>query len=157
MQFRVTVRESRTLPHAIVSGGEALIEVLVAAEGQERTVPFMIDTGADVTVLSADDSLAVLGSAALGIDFARDPRSLQIRGIGGSAQYVVRDATMTLRSTEGEHHSLAMPILIAEPAPPRLAEPGPPQPPSVLGRDFLRRFHLELRCGDQRRALLETL
>ena len=157
MQFRVTVREARTLPHAIVSGGEALIEVIVAMEGQQRAIPFMIDTGADVTVLSADDSLAVLGSEAFGLDFARDPRRLQIQGIGGGAQYVVRDATMTLRSREGESYSLAMPILIAEPAPPRLAEPGPPQPPSVLGRDFLRHFHLELRCGDQRRARLETL
>ena len=157
MQFRVTVREARTLPHAIVSGGEALIEVLVATDGRQGAIPFMIDTGADVTVLSSADSLRLLRDDAFAMDFARDPRRLQIRGIGGGAQYVVRDATMTLRSREGENYSLTMPILIAEPAPPRLAEPGPPQPPSVLGRDFLRHFHLELRCGDQRRALLETL
>ena len=157
MQFRVTVRETRTLPHAIVSGGEALIEVLVATDGRQGTIPFMIDTGADVTVLSPSDSLRVLRDDAFAIDFARDPRRLQIQGIGGGAQYVVRHAVLTLYSTEGERHSLAMPVLIAEPAPPRLAEPGPPQPPSVLGRDFLRHFHLELRCGDQRRALLETL
>ena len=157
MQFPVTVHASRPLPHSIVSGGEALIEVLVATDGQQYAVQFMIDTGADVTVLNSDDSLAVLGSAALDIDFARDPRSLSVMGIGGGAQHVVRDAALTLHSTEGERHSIAMPILIAEPAPPRLAEPGPPLPPSVLGRDFLRHFHLELRCGDQRRAALETL
>ena len=45
MQFRVTVREARTLPHAIVSGGEALIEVLVATDGRQGAIPFMIDTG----------------------------------------------------------------------------------------------------------------
>ena len=157
MQFRVIVRESRTLPHAIVSGGEALIETLVSTEGMQGTVRFLIDTGADVSILGPDDSLAVLGSAVFSIDFASDPRSIRVMGIGGGARHVVRDAVLTLYSTEGERHSLTMPILIAEPAPPRLAEPGPPQPPSVLGRDFLRRFHLELRCGDQRRALLETL
>ena len=157
MQFRVIVRESRTLPHSIVSGGEALIEILVSIEGMQGTVRFLIDTGADVSILGPDDSLAVLGSAAFAIDFAGDPRSLRLMGIGGGAHHVVRDAVLMLYSTEGERHSLAMPILIAEPAPPRLAEPGPPQPPSVLGRDFLRRFHLELRCGNQRRALLETL
>ena len=157
MQFRVTVRESRTLPHSIVSGGEALIEILVSIEGMQGTVRFLIDTGADVTVLSPADSLRVLRDDAFAIDFAGDPRSLRLMGIGGGSHHVVRDAVLTLYSTEGERRSLAMPILIAEPAPPRLAEPGPPQPPSVLGRDFLRRFHLELRCGDQRRALLETL
>lgn len=157
MQFRVTVRETRTLPHSIVSGGDALIEVLVATDGQQRIIPFMIDTGADVSVLSPADSLRVLRDGAFAIDFAGDPRSLRVMGIGGGAHHVVRDAVLTLYSTEGERHSLAMPILFAEPASPRLAEPGPPQPPSVLGRDFLRRFHLELRCGDQRRALLETL
>ena len=157
MQFRVTVRESRTLPHAMVSGGDALIEILVSIEGMQDTVRFLIDTGADVTVLSPADSLRVLRDDTFAIDFTRDPRRLQIQGIGGGAQYVVRDAVLTLYSTEGERHSLAMPILIAEPAPPRLAEPSPPQPPSVLGRDFLRHFHLELRCGDQRRARLETL
>ena len=157
MEFRVTVRESRTLPHAIVSGGEALIEVLVATDGRQGTIPFMIDTGADVTVLSPADSLRVLRDDAFAIDFINDPRILHIMGIGGGARHVVRDAVLTLYSTEGERHSIAMPILIAEPAPPRLAELGPPQPPSVLGRDFLRHFHLELRCGDQRRARLETL
>ena len=157
MEFRVIVRGSRTLPHAMVSGGEALIEILVSVEGVQDTVRFLIDTGADVSILGPDDSLAVLGSAVLGIDFISDPRSLHIMGIGGGARHVVRDAVLTLYSTEGERHSITMPILIAEPTPPRLAEPGPPQPPSVLGRDFLRHFHLELRCGDQRRALLETL
>ena len=157
MQFRVTVHASRPLPHSIVSGGEALIEVLVATDGRQRTVSFMIDTGAEVTILNADASLALLGSATLGIDFTRDPRSLSVMGIGGGAHHVVREAVLTLHSTEGERHSIAMPILIAEPAPPRLAEPAPPLPPSVLGRDFLRHFHLELRCGNQRRATLETL
>ena len=157
MEFRVIVREARTLPHAMVSGGEALIEILVSIAGMQDTVRFLIDTGADVSILGPDDSLAVLGSAAFAINFISDPRSLHIMGIGGGARYVVRDAVLTFYSTEGERHALAMPILIAEPAPPRLAEPGPPQPPSVLGRDFLRHFHLELRCGDQRHALLETL
>ena len=157
MQFPVTVRASRPLPHSIVSGGEALIEARVYVAGAQQTVRFLIDTGADVTILSPVDSLRVLRDDIFAIDFARDPRSLSVMGIGGGARHVVRDAALTLHSAEGERHSIAMPILIVEPAPPRLVEPGPPQPPSVLGRDFLRHFHLELRCGDQRRATLETL
>ena len=133
------------------------MEVNVSVMGTQDSVQFLIDTGAEVTVLSAADSLSVLGGAVLGIDFVRDPRRLQLQGIGGGAQHVVRDATMTLRSIEGERYSVAMPILIAEPDLSRLADPLTPQLPSLLGRDFLRRFHLNLACGDPRSVALETL
>lgn len=134
-----------------------MLEVSVSIAGNQGIVRFLIDTGAEVTVLGPDATLRVLGPAALDIDFARDPRSLRLLGIGGGAHHIARDAELILHSSEGERYSVEMPILLAEPHLPGRSDPRAPQPPSLLGRDFLRRFHLELLCGGQRRAVLETL
>lgn len=157
MRFIGNVRQPRALPHSILSGGEAVFEVSVAVAENQDLVQFVIDTGAEVTVLGPDAALSVLGSAALDIDFARDPRSLRLLGIGGGAHHMVRDAELILHSSEGERYSVEMPILLAEPHLPGRSDPRAPQPPSLLGRDFLRRFRLELLCGEQRSAVLETL
>ena len=50
-----------------------------------------------------------------------------------------------------------MPILFARPTPVEPGDHGNWRLPSLLGRDFLRHFRLELLCGEQRRVALETL
>lgn len=157
MRFIGNVRQLRSLPHSILSGGEAEFEVSVSVAENQDLVRFVIDTGAEVTVLGPDAALSVLGPAALDIDSAHDPRSLRLLGIGGGAHHIVRDAELILHSSEGERYSVEMPILLAEPHLPGRSDLRAPQPPSLLGRDFLRRFHLELLCGEPRRAVLETL
>ena len=157
MRFIGNVRSPRALPHSIVSGGEAVFEASVSVAGNQDIVRFLIDTGAEVTVLGPDAALSVLGPAALDIDFARDSRSLHLLGIGGGAHHVVRDAELILRSSEGERYSVEMPVLLAEPRLPGRFDSQAPQPPSLLGRDFLCRFRLELLCGEQRSVVLETL
>ena len=157
MRFIGNVRQLRPLPHSILSGGEAVLEVSVSVAENQDIVRFVIDTGAEVTVLGPDAALSVLGPAALNIDFARDSRSLHLLGIGGGAHHIVRDAELILRSSEGERYSVEMPVLLAEPHLPGRFDSQAPQPPSLLGRDFLRRFRLELLCGEQRSVVLETL
>ena len=70
---------------------------------------------------------------------------------------VVRDATLGIISNDREPYFLRMRILIAEPTQSAPRGDGNWQLPSVLGRDFLRHFRLELLCGDARRVILETL
>ena len=64
---------------------------------------------------------------------------------------------LTLNSVNDEMYRIAMPILIARPTPTQPGEHGNWRLPSLLGRDFLRYFRLELLCGEQRRVMLEAL
>ena len=91
------------------------------------------------------------------IDFDHDPRRTPGLGVGGTADRVVRNATLTLRSEDRRLHPIDMPILIARPTPGEPGDHGNWRLPSLLGRDFLRHFRLELLCGEQRRVMLESL
>lgn len=157
MQFRGWVNDLQVFPHSVISGGAASINVFVSIEGRWDEIQFLIDTGADATILSAPDSWRVMGERLLRVDFARDPRSVRSRGVGGYAQAIIRDAALTLRSTDGDLYPIDLPILIAEPDPAIRTAPPTPQLPSLLGRDFLRHFHLNLACGDPRSVALDTL
>ena len=157
MRFRGWVSDQQVFPYSVVSGGAAYINVVVSTERRAERMRFLIDTGADATVLSPLDSWFVMGDRLLSVDFARDPRSVRSRGVGGGAQAIIRDATLTLRSTDGDLYPVDMPVLIAEPDPAIRTAPSASLLPSLLGRDFLRRFHLNLACGDPRSVALETL
>ena len=157
MRFHGSVNDPQVFPHSVISGGAAFINVIVSIDGRWDEVQFLIDTGADATILSSLDSWFVMGDRLLSVDFARDPRSVRSRGVGGDAQAIIRDATLTLRSTDGDLYPVDMPVLIAEPDPAIRTAPPAPLLPSLLGRDFLRRFHLNLACGDPRSVALETL
>ena len=131
--------------------------VELALSGRSRDIVFLIDTGADATVLHPTDAYAILGDGLHRIDFNHDPRRAPGLGVGGAVARVVRDATLTLQSEDRRLHPIDMPILIARPTPAEPGEHGNWRLPSLLGRDFLRHFRLELLCGEQRRVMLESL
>ena len=157
MRFLGYVHPTRSLPHSIVSGGAPRIQIRVALDGRGERVPFLIDTGTDATVLHPRDAQRILGDSLQQIDFERDARRFAGFGVGGAVDRVVRDATLTLSSVENETYTIEMPILIARPTPAEPGDHGNWRLPSLLGRDFLRRFRLELLCGDRRELTLETL
>ena len=157
MQFRGVVRPSRRLPHGIVSGGAPLLKVQLAVAGRRDDIWFLVDTGADATVLHPADAQSLLAGDLQRIDFGRDPYRVAGFGVGGGADRVVRDATLTLRSVDDELYAVEMPILIARPMPAEPSDHGNWRLPSLLGRDFLRHFRFELFCGERREAALEAL
>ena len=157
MRFHGEVRETRALPHSIVSGGAPLMWVELALSGRSRDIVFLIDTGADATVLHPTDAYAILGDGLHRIDFNHDPRRIPGLGVGDAVDRVVRDATLALQGEDRRLHPIDMPILIARPIPAEPGDHGNWRLPSLLGRDFLRHFRLELLCGEQRRVMLESL
>ena len=141
----------------MISGGAPVIQIEVALEGRSVDVSFLIDTGADATVLHPTDARALLRGGLHRIPFENDPRRAAGLGVGGGVERVVRDATLTLRSVDGESYLMEMPILVARPMPAEPGDHGNWRLPSLLGRDFLRHFRFELFCGERREAALETL
>ena len=141
----------------MISGGAPLIQIAVTLEDRSDDIWFLIDTGADATVLHPADAQSLLGDGLQMIDFARDPYRAAGLGVGGGAERVARDATLTLRSVDDETYAVEMPILIARPVPAEPGDHGNWRLPSLLGRDFLRHFRFELFCGERREAALETL
>ena len=133
------------------------MSVRVTLGSHREEITFLIDTGADATVLHPADVHSILGNDLHQIDFEHDPRRAVGLGVGGSVDRVVRDATLTLRSEDRRFYPIEMPILIARPTPAEPGDHGNWRLPSLLGRDFLRRFRLELLCGDRRELTLETL
>ena len=133
------------------------MRIEVVLDGPSREVSFLIDTGSDGTVLHPADAQALLGRRLHQIDFQRDTRRVAGFGVGGAADRVARDASLTLSSANGETYAIDMPILIARPTPAEPGDHGNWRLPSLLGRDFLRRFRLELLCGDRRQITLDTL
>ena len=141
----------------MISGGAPLIQIAVALEDRNDDIWFLIDTGADATVLHPADAQSLLGDGLRRIDFGSDPYRAAGLGVGGGVDRVVRDATLALRSVDDEVYAVGMPILIARPAPAEPGDHGNWRLPSLLGRDFLRHFRFELFCGERREAALETL
>ena len=157
MRFLGYVHPTNSLPHSIVSGGAPRIQIRVALDGRSEQVPFLIDTGTDATVLHPRDAQRILGDDLHRIDFQSDPRRFTGFGVGGAVDRVARDTILTLYSIDDEPYPIEMPILIARPAPAEPGDHGNWRLPSLLGRDFLRRFRLELLCGERRQLTLETL
>ena len=157
MRFHGFVHPTSSLPHSIVSGGAPMILARVSLGSQAMDVRFLIDTGTDATVLHPTDAQRILDDDWYRIDFDRDPRRTGGEGVGGAVERVARDATLALQSEDRRLHPIAMPILIARPTPVEPGDHGNWRLPSLLGRDFLRHFRLELLCGEQRRVALETL
>ena len=120
-----------------------LARLFLPSQGISGDVNFLVDTGADNTVL------ATSAAASLRIDAARLPPGPPSGGVGGVTPTVYAAATFAL---EDYRYDLALRILAPRTAAQRLALA---HIPSLLGRDILSHFALffEERTG---RVLLLT-
>jgi predicted aspartyl protease len=98
---------------------------------------FLVDTGADASVLSPADAMA------LGIHGEVTPQRVHVGGVTGRAQYHQERANVAFR-TRGRVHIYRLRVLVAPPTA-DLAEL-----PSLLGRDVLNRWHMTYRPTEGR-------
>lgn len=108
------------------------------AANRRLALRFMIDTGADRTVLSPIDAL-LLGSA-----LASLPPGPAIGGVGGRVSTLITDAMLSMA---GFSASLILTIPVPDPVIPPV--------PTILGRDVLSRFALFIEERTARVLLLE--
>ncbi len=109
----------------------------------EMDISFVVDTGADRTLIGNRDALLL--STSHGIDLAELPTGRQSLGIGGLTS--TRQTRVSMR-IGGLHIDRDIPIL--EPVPGRIVGL-----PSLLGRDILSHFALFMEDRTNRVLLLE--
>lgn len=108
-------------------------------------IAFLIDTGADSTILSPDVLVYIRNE--LGIEFFDLPVSgTPISGVGGYVRTRTIRATLTIGS-----YSTTMPVPIVEPP-----SGEPMNMPSLLGMDILQDFALFVESRSDRVALLDA-
>lgn len=116
---------------------EAVVHARVSlTPGRFAEVTFLIDTGADCTMLSPSDTANVLPPGSP-LDWENDPSLRRVRGVGaGASRVITRDGVIAF---EDEERGLVLQegvrFFLAEPA----AGAGLP---SLLGRDVLENFRL---------------
>ncbi len=106
--------------------------------GIRSEVIFLVDTGADHTMLSTTDI------ERLGIDVARLAPGPRLAGIGGQMRPFMEPATLAFREVETRIHIYRVNLLVASP------RNMPRGLPSVLGRDILNRWHMNYRPTERR-------
>ena len=119
-----------------------LVMTVVVAEFGPRAgqVPFIVDTGATASVIHATDAIYLFGRSDTDLDSSNwtDPKS--VRGVGGSLLVKESTATFAFRHDDGTIDSIRATVLIGDMRSVGL--------PSLLGRDLLRLFRLEIH-GDE--------
>jgi len=98
---------------------------------------FLVDTGADVSVLNPADALA------LGIQDSALTHSVDVGGVTGRSQYRREPATFSFQ-TPGRAHLYRLRVLVAPPTMDLV------ELPSLLGRDVLNRWHMSYRPTEGR-------
>lgn len=107
--------------------------------------PFMIDTGADYTVLQWEAGRTLLGA------WYRDPSNLPrgslvtVTGVGDATlRCLVQRAGLRFMDADRNPFRIAHSLLIAEPPPRSVQRRAHWEMPSLLGRDILQHFELSL-------------
>ncbi|MGI8550918.1 MAG: aspartyl protease family protein [Dehalococcoidia bacterium] len=119
------------------------VRVMVPSQNVDDDVSFLVDTGADSTLLSPSDALY------LGIDLSQLPHGDVMSGVGGTTSTVMAESTLGLGDRSFD---LALRILV-----PNAGEPSGVlnRIPSLLGRDILAHFALFLEERTRRVLLLK--
>lgn len=98
----------------------------------EGSVSFMVDTGANKTVLMPKDALK------LGVDFSQLGTPGKAGGVGAPAKIHIAAATVSLRDDDDEWVDHFIDLGIVEPDP----EGGNKDMPSLLGRDIINDYRM---------------
>lgn len=118
----------------------------LAERDTKQEILFLVDTGADSTLIEPTDAYRLFGEELFSIDFGRSYDTRVSVGVGGHARSVIEYAHLSTISDDGEYVGVILPILISEPVPRRPAESGFSNwdAPSLLGRDVLSFFEVHL-------------
>ena len=119
------------------------VDLEFSSESEAVTVPMLIDTGANITVIGTQDAYQI--ARILGLDLASLPEGNPIGGIGGDASTRVANVVLRIGDFSG-----LIPITILEPPVGEI-----PPIPSLLGRDIISQFALLIDHRTQQILLLE--
>lgn len=112
----------------------------------DQEILFLVDTGADSTLIEPADAYRLFGDELFSIDFDRRYDTRVSVGIGGHARSVIEYAQLSTISDDGDYVGVVLPICISEPVPRYPAKSGFSNwdAPSLLGRDVLSFFEVHL-------------
>lgn len=125
----------------LVLASRPIIAITMMLGRRHEQVRFMIDTGADLSIVSPTATERLFGDE---FDFNSIPasRRLPMAGIGpGMVDTVIQRVGLLMTDEDGAGFRFPQTMLFAVPQP---GVAGRWRVPSVLGRDVLRRFELRL-------------
>ena len=104
--------------------------LVIPSQGLATNISFLVDAGADQTVLMPADA------AKIGLSLANLTNASLSLGVGGYARDFVEPANVTFLGTSGNLYIYQIDIRISEAAPAIMGVP------SLLGRNILDRWHI---------------
>ena len=112
------------------TSGRPYIEARLTIPSQKLNaeISFVLDTGADATVLMP------LDGAKMGLDYGKLLRTTRSVGVGGYCEDFLEEAIVTFRDSDGTLYAFEIEINISSPSPDIMAIP------SLLGRDIITRW-----------------
>lgn len=133
-----------------------MLHVSIRLGRQAWRVPFMLDTGADISMLQPDDAYRILQDGLFNIDFEDEQTTFDVGGVGAySTRCALAMTSYSFPTSLGRHFTIEAPILIAEPVPFRESREGNWNRVSTLGRDILHRVGFRLDYRSDEPVLLE--